>query len=272
MQKKTIKKLNKLNQNFYQRVADDFSDSRQYFWQGWQKIPHFLKKNIENKKKITVLDIGCGNGRFAQFLKENNFHFNYIGIDNSAKLLKIAQDTLKREAISAELIEFDLIDHYLKNQVINWPFSEKFDLIVVFGLTHHLPSAQLRLDFFQSLNKVLKNSGLLVISNWQFATDSRFQKNIINWPKIQKNSKINILQKIKIKKILNNLEENDYLLDWRKTTRNSSKNKLIRYCHYLDEKTSQDLFKKARFQILDQFFADGKSQQLNQYFVLKKAN
>jgi hypothetical protein len=80
------------------------------------------------------------------------------------------------------------------------------------------------------------------------------------------------LQKIKLKKIINNFETNDYLLDWRKKTRISNKNNLIRYCHYLDENTSQDLFRKAKFQILDQFFADGKSQQLNQYFVLKKAD
>lgn len=272
MQKHTIKKINELNQKFYQIVANDFSDSRQYFWQGWHKIPLFLKKNIEKRKKITVLDLGCGNGRFAQFLKENNFNFNYIGLDNSAKLLTIAQESTKKEGINAELIEFDPIDNYLKNQAINWPFSIKFDLIVVFGLSHHLPSAQLRLDFFQSLNKILNNDGLIVVSNWQFATDDRFQKNILSWQKIQKTSKINILQKIKLKKILDNLEKNDYLLDWRKTTRYSSKNSLIRYCHFLNEKTSQDLFKKAGFQILDQFFADGKSQQLNQYFVLKKAD
>lgn len=272
MQQETIKMLNQLNRDFYQRVADDFSESRQYYWSGWQKIPLFFKKNQQNAKKIQVLDVGCGNARFAKFLKKNNFNFNYIGIDNSAKLLKIAQDTLQKEAISAELIEFDLIDHYLANQQITWPVAEKFDLIVVFGLTHHLPSAQLRLQFFQSLAKLLKKDALLVVSNWQFAVDKRFQKNIISRQKNQPTSKINTSPIIKLQKILNKLEKNDYLLDWRQTTQKSNGDTSIRYCHYLDEKNSKILFKKADLKIVDQFFADGKSQRLNQYFVLKKAN
>ena len=165
-----------------------------------------------------------------------------------------------------------MIDHYLANQQITWPVAEKFDLIVVFGLTHHLPSAQLRLQFFQSLAKLLKKDALLVVSNWQFAVDKRFQKNIISRQKNQLASKINTSPIIKLQKILNKLEKNDYLLDWRQTTQKSNGDTSIRYCHYLDEKNSKNLFKKADLKIVDQFFADGKSQQLNQYFVLKKAN
>jgi tRNA (uracil-5-)-methyltransferase TRM9 len=272
VQKKIVAKLNQLNKNFYQNVADDFSDSRQYFWQGWQKIPYFLKKNIKSSKKIQILDIACGNARFAQFLKEQNLNFHYLGLDNSVKLLKIAQEKIDSGKINGQVINFDLIANYLKNKKINWPVDQKFDLIVAFGLSHHLPSFELRLEFFQSLNNLLADDGLLIISNWQFANDQRFQKNILNWQKIKKNSKINIFQKIKLKKLLKNLENNDYLLDWRKKEKTSTKKELIRYCHYLDNQTSNNLFKKAGFQILDQFLADGKSQQLNNYFVLKKAN
>ena len=71
MQQETIKMLNQLNRDFYYRVADDFSESRQYYWPGWQKIPLFFKKNQQNAKKIQVLDVGCGNARFAKFLKKN---------------------------------------------------------------------------------------------------------------------------------------------------------------------------------------------------------
>jgi len=272
VQNQTINKLNKLNKDFYQSVADDFSDSRQFFWQGWQRIPQLLEKNIKNKKKIQILDIACGNARFAQFLKAKNINFNYLGLDSSAKLLKIAENTIEREKIDGQIIEFDLIANYLENQQINWPLAEQFDLIVVFGLTHHLPSFDLRLIFFQSLKKILNNDGLVIVSNWQFAKDDRFKKNILNLQKKGKNSKINIFQKIKLKKLLKNLKNNDYLLDWRKKEKNPTKKELIRYCHYLDNKASINLFKKADFQILDQFLADGKSHELNHYFVLKKAN
>lgn len=270
MQKKTIKKLNQLNQNFYQSVAEGFSDSRQYFWQGWKKIPAFLKNNIKKTKKIQVLDIACGNARFAQFLNNEKIDFDYLGLDNSAKLLEIAQQTLNQDQIKAQLINFDLIDNFLKNKKINWPFTQQFDLIVAFGLTHHLPSAELRLGFFKSLKKLLKKNGLLIVSNWQFAKDQRFEKNILNWQKIKNNSKIKFFQKISLQILLHNLEEDDYILDWRKEPKTSNKQQAIRYCHHLDLVASQHLFKKTRFKIIDQYLADGKSQQLNQYFVLKK--
>jgi SAM-dependent methyltransferase len=272
VQKKTIKKLNQLNQDFYQTVAEDFNDSRQYFWQGWQKITQYLEKNLKNKKKIQVLDVGCGNARFAQFLKQEKINFDYFGLDNSSKLLTIAQQTLDQNQINGQLINLDLIHNYLKNQKINWPFNRQFNLIVAFGLTHHLPSLELRLNFFQSLNKILKKDGVLIVSNWQFAKDKRFAKNILNWQKIKNNSKINIANKIKLQYLLNNFEKNDFLMDWRKKDKNSSKKEFIRYCHFLDEKNAKNIFSKSNFQVTDQFLADGKSQTLNQYFVLKKAN
>jgi tRNA (uracil-5-)-methyltransferase TRM9 len=267
---KTIKQLNQLNKSFYQIVADDFSDSRQYSWQGWQKIPKFLEKNKKKAKKIKVLDIACGNARFAQFLQKEKNNFDYFALDNSQKLLNIAQETLNKEKTSSKLFNFDLIDNYLNNKKIIWPINEKFDLIVTFGLTHHLPSHELRLEFFQSLKNLLANDGLLIISNWQFANDQRFQKNILNWQKIKKNQKINIFQKIRLKTILKKLEKNDYLLDWRKNKEESLLKAAIRYCHYLDEEESTKLFQKSDYSIIENFLADGKSGQLNQYFVLKK--
>lgn len=272
MQDNIIRTLNKLNQDFYQTVANDFSDSRQYFWQGWQRIPEYLKQNNQRRKKIQVLDIACGNARFAQFLKKDNVDFNYCGLDNSSNLLQIAQETIIKNNIDGQLFQFDLITNYLKNKTIIWPFMQKFDLIVVFGLTHHLPSFNLRLDFFKSLNGLLNINGLVVISNWQFTQDKRFNKNILNWEKIKNNPKINLCQKVKLKNLLKILENNDYLLDWRKKEKIQKNKVAIRYCYSFDKETSENIFKTAGYQIIDSFLADGKSQVLNRYFVLKKAD
>lgn len=272
MQKQTIKQLNQLNKNFYQNVADDFSDSRQYFWAGWGKIIAHLKKISQNKKKIKVLDIGCGNARFAQFLQSQKINYTYFGLDNSTKLLEIAQKTLNTNHINNQLVQFDLVENLLKKQKIVWPFFHKFDLIVAFGLTHHLPGSNLRLNFFQSLAKILNKDGLLIISNWQFVTDERFKKNILTWQEIKTHSQLKFLQKIKLKNLLKKLEHNDFLLDWRKQDKSNPQELAIRYCHFLDKKTSEKLVKKSGYTIIDQFYADGKSQKLNHYFVLKKAD
>lgn len=270
MQQKVIRQLNQLNQQFYEKIALDFSASRNFAWQGWEKIIKIWQKNRLKPEKIQVLDIACGNGRLAEFLKEKKLDFDYCGLDNAPSLLAIAKDSLAEKKIEAKLINFDLIATYLKNQEITWPLSQQFDLITVFGLSHHLPSQDLRRHFFQSLLPLLKNDGLLAISNWQFATEERFAKNILNWQKILENPEINLWQKLKLKKLLKNLENHDYLLDWRRFQETSNKSAVQRYCHHLCETEMQELMSQTGWEIVEQFLADGKSGQLNAYFVLKK--
>lgn len=260
MQKGLIKALNQLNQDFYNQISEDFSASRNFSWQGWQEITKFLPKN----KSLKVLDIACGNGRFVEFLKSNmSDDFAYLGLDNSQNLLQIAQNKFKKQQFKF----FDIIKNYLENEKINFPTQEKFDLIISFGLTHHLASTQIRQTFFNSLKEHLNQNGLVIVSNWQFAKEqNRFQKNTLNWQKIIQNPKINLWQKIKLIFLLLNLEKNDYLLDWRK---GGKANQVFRFCHYFSEEEMTNLLAKSDFKIVDSFFADGKSEQLNQYFVLK---
>ena len=257
MRKHLIKMLNQLNQDFYAQISEDFSETRNFPWQGWQKILSKLPK-----KELNVLDIACGNARFIEFLGKNlQNKFNYVGLDNSSELLKIAANKFKKQ----KFINFDLIKNYLKNKKIIFPIEEKFDLIVIFGLTHHLASYKLREELLKSASKILSTDGLIVVSNWQFANEQeRFAKNTLNWQKIIKNPKINLWHKIKLLYTLLNLEKDDYLLDWRK---GNKANQVFRYCHMVDEEEMQQIAKENNLKIIDSFFADGKSNSLNQYFV-----
>ncbi len=260
MQKGLIKALNQLNQDFYAQISEDFSASRNFPWQGWTEIIQYLPK----QKNLKVLDVACGNGRFVEFLKQN-FHdsFSYLGLDNSDKLLKIAQNKFKEQQFEF----FDLIKNYLVNEKITFNTREKFDLIVSFGLSHHLPSTKLREEFLKSLKDKLNKNSLIIISNWQFANEqNRFGKNTLNWKKIIENPKINLWQKIKLIFLLLNLGKNDFLMDWRK---GDKANQVFRFCHYLSDQEMTELVRNNGLKIVDSFFADGKSKQLNQYFVLK---
>lgn len=260
MQKGLIKTINQLNQDFYAQISEDFSASRNFSWKGWAKIIKYLPK----KESLKILDIACGNGRFVEFLKQN-FHnsFSYLGLDNSKELLEIAQNKFLKQKFEF----FDLVKNYLENGKILFNTQEKFDLIVSFGLTHHLASAELREEFLQSLKNKLNKNGLIVISNWQFAEEqNRFKKNTLNLKKIIKNPKINLWRKIKLLFLLLNLGKNDFLLDWRK---GEKANQVFRYCHHISEKEMIELIKKSGLAVVDKFFADGKSKQLNQYFLLK---
>ena len=84
----TIKKLNQLNRDFYQQVAIDFDQTRQHLWPGWNKLISHLQQLQTKHKPLKVLDLGCGNGRFGQFLANSfpGIKINYLGVDNNPQL------------------------------------------------------------------------------------------------------------------------------------------------------------------------------------------
>lgn len=246
MNQQTIAKLNQLNKKFYQTVANDFSDARQYFWQGWDKlIPDIKGLN----KKISVLDLGCGNGRFALFLNKHFAdQFKYIGIDNNKQLLDIAKRQLANQA-NIQILQVDLVKQLLNNTLFKQ--SDKlFDVIVAFGLIHHIPSFALRKQLIKNLERLLKKDGLLAMSFWQFTNDTRFKNRVVD------SNLVGIDQK--------NLEKNDFILDWRKGQT------AHRYCHFVDQEEAKKLLTETNLKIKQSFYADGKSGKLNWYLVLKK--
>ena len=128
MKTETITKLNALNADFYESIAVEFSNSRSYPWKGWNKV----LDHIPIKKNLKVLDIGCGNGRFALFMQElYSGTFSYYGIDSDKKLLSIANSAVKTNetCIFTDFHNLDIINKSLDT----WPKSlteEKYDLIV----------------------------------------------------------------------------------------------------------------------------------------------
>ena len=60
------------------------------------------------------------------------------------------------------------------------------------------------------------------------------------------------------------LEKNDYILDWRRGIF------AYRYCHLTDEKEVEKILTKADLEIIAEIAADGKSQNLNHYYICKK--
>jgi len=255
VQKTTISKLNQLNQEFYQTTAQDFSDSRNYYWHGWYELIDILQtlklQTVKSNKKIKVLDLGCGNARFAKFLKrEARLHrIEYHGVDNNSRLLDLAQKQMTQIRIPNKLTKLDIVKSLVKNS-LDQQLRNEYDLIVCFGILHHIPSFKLRKRLFKNLNSLLKDNAFLIITSWQFAKDERFEKKIIQPEQVD----------IKAKE----LESDDYILDWQRGT------PAYRYCHYTSEEEMHLLAKGSKLQLLDSFKADGKSKQLNLYAILKK--
>jgi len=247
----TVFKLNQLNRDFYQTIAADFSDSRQYYWQGWdQLIPYFNQLKHKNQQ-LTVLDLGCGNGRFGKFLIEKvSTNVKYVGIDNSKKLLNIAQEKLSNFTKNVQFQELDLIDSIESNKLIANLNDSSPDVITLFGVLHHIPSSKLRIQLIKQLTSLLNPEGLLIFTVWKFTSDEKLTKKIANPAVVDLEKK--------------DLEKNDYILDWKRGIF------AYRYCHLTDETEVNNIIEKANLKVISQIAADGKSQNLNHYYVCKK--
>lgn len=244
MEPRIINFLNQLNFQFYQTVATDFSDSRKVAWEGWQKLLPDLQQLADQNQDhaLSVLDVGCGNGRFYQFItqKLKDVSIKYLGIDNSLELLKLAREEFTG---SAKFQEFDLV-----NQEIG-ELKAQFEVITLFGVLHHLPGFELRKKLVAELAQSLAVGGLLVVTTWQF-TDSLSLMNRTIEPQL-------------LGLTADDLEPNDYILDWQRGTQAQP---AYRFCHLTTDQEMAQLIAPTDLELKTQFWAD----KYNHYFVLQK--
>lgn len=241
MKLQTIQQLNSINKVFYETVSHEFDETRQQPWPGWER----LSSDFPNKNNLSILDVGCGNARFAEFLSQHKASVKrYIGIDSDSYLLEQAKKC--ELPFDTQFIEFDIVQNLDKLSIQN-----TFDVIVLFGVIHHIPSFELRQRILNKLSQHLATNGLLIFSAWQFLTIPSLKKRIVDW---------NHIPEIEV----NDLEPNDYVLDWQRGTQ------AFRYCHLVDEEEVGHLVKSLQLTKVEQFYSDGKNGESNLYVVLKK--
>ncbi len=244
MNQLTIQKLNLLNAEFYNKTAAHFDETRQHPWKGWQKLIPYLDKLLD---PVKVLDIGCGNGRFGEFLLQNiTQHIDYEGIDSNDMLIQRAQEKLTPFGAQITLKRQDILNTLI-NQSNYFNSQKQYDLIVLFGVLHHIPSHKLRTKLLQYCAHLLTEDGLLIVSTWQFDRDHQLMKRQIDPERLGISKK--------------DREENDYLLDWQRGEQ------AVRYCHLVSEQEMTSLFKSTDLKLIDSFEADGKQKNLNRYYL-----
>ncbi len=127
-------------------MSGEFSLSRARFWEELTFLGEHATPNMK------VLDIGCGNGRFYDVIKERQT--TYTGVDNSAGLLSEA----KKKHHGIEFIEGD---------ATALPFSDQsFDIAYAFAVIHHVPSRTLRKQFIKEAARVLHSGNTFIITSW----------------------------------------------------------------------------------------------------------
>ena len=234
MNQATIEWLNQINHDFYRASAVDFDATRQAAWPGWERLLKAFELPI-----ASVLDLGCGNGRFALFLAARQLQpFSYIGIDSNPELLAFARRRLAPHIADLTLIETDLVLDELP------PMSAQ--LVTLFGLVHHVPGFERRRALLASAAERVASGGYLALACWRFFEQERFRRRIVPWR-----------DDIKV-------EKHDYLLDWRRGER------ALRYCHYVDDEEHALLIAATGLSLIADYRADGAEGDLNRYAILQR--
>jgi SAM-dependent methyltransferase len=244
MDEATAQQLNAINRAFYEATAEEFDASRAGAWGGWRRLLPVLRPLMV--APLSVLDVGCGNGRFGVFLAESlRCRLYYHGVDSSAALLERARVALSgRPDVSARFSALDLLDSPC--------FDGTYRLVTLIAVLHHIPGRARRAELVRMLADRVAPSGLLVFTTWRFHEFPRFQRRLLPWDA----------------DLAGRVEPGDYLLDWRRGRHADLP--ALRYCHALDDDEEAALIAASGLRPIMAFRADGEGDRANSYVVLRR--
>lgn len=235
---------------FYNHQALKFSETRK---KTWPEFP-FIVKEIEShyKKKVKILELGCGDGRLVGYLREHcSKSFTYTGIDLSNKLIDIALTNYSQEHFEvSEMWEF-----------LEQSEQEHYDIIIAVASFQHLSDKKSRLLVLHHCYKTLDYDGKLIMINRSFSKRffDKFWKPIIE----------------SLRKSLYSLglhTFNDILVPWK-----SHGTIFYRYYHIFLLSEIKELFrltgfikKQASYITSDGIMTDHRLRSRNTWFVAEK--
>jgi SAM-dependent methyltransferase len=203
-----------------------------------------------------VLDVGCGDGRFGQFLAERSAageltrELDYRGADVSEALL-----TRARLRALPRCYHFEQVD-FVEGSIAEWLGDQRFALIGLFGVLHHIPGHTQRAELLRALAERLDvdGDGRLAFTVWKLDEDRRFTTHRIPFEAYNRGAVEPIA--------LDQLEPGDTLLRWGNGAAPP------RYCHFPSTQELEALIRATGLGVCDRFRADGHLGRMNDYIVL----
>ncbi|MGH0030867.1 MAG: class I SAM-dependent methyltransferase [Myxococcota bacterium] len=241
MDDETARALNALNVAFYTDHAEAFSARRTRPWRGWSRLLARLPQT-----PLSVLDVGCGNGRFGRFLAGERRLARYQGVDVSAPLLEIA----RRDPPAAASVGWRRAD-FVASPDAALP-GPPFDLVVLFGVLHGVPGEARRRALVEACVGALAPGGLLAFTCWRFARDPRIAGRLDRpeaWP-----PGIDATR----------LGPGDHLLPW------GDEGRLHRYVADVDAAERERLLAGLPLERMAEFHEDGTGGDLNHYTLARR--
>lgn len=225
-------KLIQLNQTFYAEVADSFAASRKSPQPGFQRLLDYLPTG-----SASLLDVGCGEGRFGRFVQKQRPLQKYVGVDFTTDLLAKANADTEGEFIQRDISRPGCLDGV-----------GSFEIIACLATMQHIPGHVNRLRLLKEMAQHLAANGRIFLANWQFMDSSRQRRKVRDW------SLVDIS--------IEDVEPNDFLLTWQRDGFG------LRYVCQIDVEETVVLAQATNLHIIDQFRSDGKEGDLSLYTIL----
>lgn len=229
MKKIVAEKLIKKVRDDYNLIAQDFSRTRGNIW------PEILFLFDSLRTGDKVLDLGCGNARFFETIK--NRGAKYFGLDTSENLINIAKSRYPQSKL-------------FTGSALSLPFKDDcFDHIYSIAVFHQIPSKEFRLQFLKEAKRVLKQNGSLTLVVWR-ASHKKDLKVYFKYTILK------LLGKTK-------LDFGDVMYPWA--------DRIERYYHFFSKRELKSLVKEAGFEIKDSgIVKNERSNRQNIYLVAVK--
>ena len=157
-----IRKLTKHYNNLFLTHKNSHNTAQQSSRKTQEKRMSILIKDLEFKKKSTVLDFGCGTGHLYNVLSKNGFKGKYLGIDISDKIIEFSNKKFRNNK-NVNFLNLDILN--------SKKFIGKYDYILVNGTFNNL--AKNNWDFMKDCLKILfkKTKVMLAFNNLSYYVD-----------------------------------------------------------------------------------------------------
>jgi SAM-dependent methyltransferase len=150
----------------YDAYATTFSNSRKNLQ--WPELDHIIE-DMQQCGYTSVLDIGCGNGRFVeQAMRYEVWGMRYMGIDSSAGMITEAQKLHPGyEFAVCPMWELATLQHS------NTP---TFDCIILLASYHHLEFRAERIAVLEDMKSLIAPGWAIYMTNWNLRDQPKYEK------------------------------------------------------------------------------------------------
>lgn len=131
----------------YDPFAATFSKSRKNH--PWPELDHIIA-DMQALGYTSVLDVGCGNGRFLEEAEKHGFHLDrYCGIDSSSGMIAEA----KKLHPENQFFVCDML--HLEDFYQDISGNQQFDALLLLASFHHLETRAMRVQVLHDLRQFL---------------------------------------------------------------------------------------------------------------------